>query len=132
MNDGALLPNNPNDISSLNNECCHAATQPSAGYLIVLRSGCWRYAVRQVLVLVLGRVSRCRVRDNDVLMSLSVSSTRRPCTRGAASRAASLLTAAAAARTVMEVTGVTRDSHEAAVTEVTQQVVRDQQQPAHN
>ena len=109
-------------------------TQPSAGHLIVLRSGHWRYAVRQVLVLglVLGRVSRCRVRDNDVLMSLSVSSTRRPCTRGAASRAASLLTAAAAARTVMEVTGVTRDSHEAAVTEVTQQVVRDQQQPAHN
>ena len=105
-------------------------TQPSAGHLIVLRSGHWRYAVRQVLVL--GRVSRCRVRDNDVLMSLSVSSTRRPCTRGAASRAASLLTAAAAARTVMEVTGVTRDSHEAAVTEVTQQVVRDQQQPAHN
>ena len=25
MNDGALMPNNPNDISSLNNECCHAA-----------------------------------------------------------------------------------------------------------
>ena len=24
INDGALMPNKPNDISSLNNECCHA------------------------------------------------------------------------------------------------------------
>ena len=80
-------------------------TQPSAGYLIGLRSGYWRPAARlQVLVLV--QVSQCRVRDNDVLMSLSVSSTRRHCARGAASRGGlALLTAAAAARTVMEVTG---------------------------
>ena len=80
-------------------------TQPSAGYLIGLRSGYWRPAARlQVLVLV--QVSQCRVRDNDVLMSLSVSSTRRHCARAAASRGGlALLTAAAAARTVMEVTG---------------------------
>ena len=104
INDGALMPNKPNDISSLNNECCHAPhTQPSAGYLIGLRSGYWRPAARlQVLV----QVSQCRVRDNDVLMSLSVSSTRRHCARAAASRGGlALLTAAAGARTVMEVTG---------------------------
>ena len=105
INDGALMPNKPNDISSLNNECCH--TQPSAGYLIGLRSGYWRPAARLLVqVQVLVQVSWCRVRDNDVLMSLSVSSTRRHCARAAASRGGlALLTAAAAARTVMEVTG---------------------------
>ena len=78
-------------------------TQPSAGYLIGLRSGYWRPAAR---LLVLVQVSRCRVRDNDVLMSLSVSSTQAPLRpgRGLAGDLA-LLTAAAAARTVMEVTG---------------------------
>ena len=80
-------------------------TQPSAGYLIGLRSGYWRPAAR-LLVLVLVQVSRCRVRDNDVLMSLSVSSTQAPLRpgRGLAGRPR-VLTAAAAARTVMEVTG---------------------------
>ena len=107
-------------------------TQPSAGYLIGLRSGYWRPAAR-LLVQVLGRVSQCRVRDNDVLMSLSVSSTQAPLHPGRGLAGRPRITHRGCC--CSDGDGghwVTCDCHEAAVTEVTQQLVCHTQQPAHN
>ena len=67
INDGALMPNKPNDISSLNNECCHAPhTQSNAGYLIGLRSGYWRPAAR---LLVQVRGGECPGVALEIMMS---------------------------------------------------------------
>ena len=122
------MPNKPNDISSLNNECCHAPH--TAQCWILDRLEVW---VLETRCQAAGAVSRCRVRDNDVLMSLSVSSTQAPLRPGRGLAGRPRITHRGCC--CSDGDGghwVTCDSHEAAVTEVTQQLVCHTQQPAHN